>query len=415
REIVVATSNQEPVTWGEFKDWVQYNEEKYGKVSSILNQQISFEMERKRLDQYLKIRERAAYGLKSEVEKSNSYQRWLEPRREDELLLTTFYLEGGDQLRKAANEWENACRKYYQDHLQQWEMPETVSFRHIFVQLDEEASKISKRKARKRIKQIQNELRAGMPFEEAARQFSDSSPERRGVLIGPVETDRMQPALVRALRRIRPGEIEFRPIQTDHGYEIVLLEARSPKQGRSIEDVLPIIIEKVGPPPNAKSYYDNYLAEMLTQADSEAWLDRMRQPGSGPDTVLFRVGEVEWTLQDFVDYLAKRPRICEDAILHPIPPAAEEFHELDPSLFKTLNSLATSRMREYAVLHRAEQIGVLQTELWKKRWGFRYLEFVAWVVKKITPRTAMIGIDQSFDIHIHDEALLRAIFAQQRP
>ena len=83
--------------------------------------------------------------------------------------------------------------------------------------------------ARERAADVVSRLQAGMPFDQAAKQFSDDPGTRdAGGTLGAVTLDQLNagdPILRQAILQMKPGDLTTTPVRDSQGYEIVYLSA----------------------------------------------------------------------------------------------------------------------------------------------------------------------------------------------
>lgn len=139
---------------------------------------------------------------------------------------------------------------------------EQVRARHILVAVDKNASMDTKSAALKKIKKIQQELKAGGDFDELAEKYSDDPGSRnRGGDLGFFAAEDMVPEFAKAAFALNVGQISD-PVQTDFGYHVIKVEEKRAARKLSYDDV------------------KNDLKELLTQKAAqkryETWLKDLR-------------------------------------------------------------------------------------------------------------------------------------------
>ncbi len=138
-------------------------------------------------------------------------------------LLATAY------LRKALNDAnieasEEDLKQYYQEHRDEYRLPQKMELSHIFVLSEEEA------------KDIRRKLESS-PFESMARQLSvDPMTSRRGGSFGMLETRALNPELAEAAVKLREGQISD-VIRTSFGYHILRMTRFPAAEYRPFDDV----------------------------------------------------------------------------------------------------------------------------------------------------------------------------------
>ncbi|MBI5237199.1 MAG: peptidyl-prolyl cis-trans isomerase [Deltaproteobacteria bacterium] len=126
---------------------------------------------------------------------------------------------------------EEAARKYYDEHIRDYDVPEQVHARMIVIASEEEARKIRKKLTSKN-------------FAEVAGQVTLSPDRKSGGDLGFFARGDMPDAFEEAVFKLKPGSISP-VVKTDYGYHIFLVEEK--KKGGTLEfgEVKDKIIEKL--------------------------------------------------------------------------------------------------------------------------------------------------------------------------
>jgi peptidyl-prolyl cis-trans isomerase C len=73
------------------------------------------------------------------------------------------------------------------------------------------------------------QLKQGRPFAELARRHSlDTDSRKRGGQLGALMYDQMPAPMAAAVRHLKPGDLAPEPVQTEHGWHVVKLDALEP-------------------------------------------------------------------------------------------------------------------------------------------------------------------------------------------
>lgn len=142
---------------------------------------------------------------------------------------------------------------------------EQVHARHILVAVDKNAAMDTKSAALKKVKKIQQELKAGGDFEELAAKYSDDPGSRnRGGDLGFFSADDMVPEFAKAAFALNVGQISD-PVLTDFGYHVIKVEEKRAARKISYDDVkndLKELLSQKG----AQKRYESWLKDLRAKA-----------------------------------------------------------------------------------------------------------------------------------------------------
>ncbi len=102
----------------------------------------------------------------------------------------------------------------------------------------------AKKKTLRKMKKVLKELKKGRPFEDAAREYSESPYAHKGGDLGRFELKELAPQIRKAVQDLKPGE-HTQVIDTEQGYQIFLVKDISRAGGVSFESVAAEIEEKL--------------------------------------------------------------------------------------------------------------------------------------------------------------------------
>jgi peptidyl-prolyl cis-trans isomerase SurA len=128
---------------------------------------------------------------------------------------------------------ESEMKRYYQEHLDRFALPEEYTLSQILVQSrspDGAADALTK------IRKAMDELKRGEQFEDVALQYSDAPNALQGGRIGLVRRGELLPAIERAIAPLVPGGISD-IVESADGFHIFRLEDKKPKQYRPFQEV----------------------------------------------------------------------------------------------------------------------------------------------------------------------------------
>jgi len=120
------------------------------------------------------------------------------------------------------------CERFYQDHPEKFRGPELFSASHILL-LADASDPDGRKRARERAEELRRELAARPErFEQLARKHSGCPSARSDGALGQIEPGESPAAFEQALRALACGEIASSPVETEHGFHVVRLDARAP-------------------------------------------------------------------------------------------------------------------------------------------------------------------------------------------
>ncbi len=153
-------------------------------------------------------------------------------------------------------------KKYYRDNIDLYTEPEKFHIFKIYV----------KKENKKKIDKALEELKAGRPFEEVARAYSDGIKAQQGGDWGEITLSMLQPVEQEWVRRARTGAIS--PVlELPGGYEIIKLAKRIPAKERPLEEVR-ASIEKILKRKEAQKLVSEKAAELAEKAKKKKSLEK---------------------------------------------------------------------------------------------------------------------------------------------
>lgn len=134
------------------------------------------------------------------------------------------------QMRSAIRVAPGEVEKYYREHEPEFRQGGTVALAHI---LFREGVEDPLERARK----VRAEMQAGLPFEKAARQYSDDALTReRGGVLGTMQKGEMLPELEQAAFSVPVGEVSP-PVKSPRGIHLLRVGRREPGGQRPLDEV----------------------------------------------------------------------------------------------------------------------------------------------------------------------------------
>lgn len=158
---------------------------------------------------------------------------------------------------------DNELRAYYEDHKDEYRMPSRFRIRELVIAKG--ATVEDQTEARKLLASIQDDLKAGKPFEELARLHSTSPSKATGGDLGWMNKGFLRASIEDAAVKLRPEEVSA-PIETDKDLYLVQLIALEDAPVKAFADVKAKILEKLQEP-KAQNAIEQYLAGLRMRAN----------------------------------------------------------------------------------------------------------------------------------------------------
>lgn len=150
---------------------------------------------------------------------------------------------------------------YYKENIDEYQGKNRYHLRYIVMLTPDIMRPEDKEEVRKRMEKVHALLEKGVPFQEAAKQYSEVLADEGGEL-GLFTLDNLSDTIRSAVTKLEPGT--YSPVlETDAGFQIIFLEEILPQKDISLESVYSEIEEKL------KNEYLN--------KTYEAWLKNLRK------------------------------------------------------------------------------------------------------------------------------------------
>lgn len=144
-------------------------------------------------------------------------------------------------------------QRYYNQHQQQFQVPEEVQVRHILIKVAPKANAQTVAAAKSKAEGILKQLKSGVNFAELAKKYSDDPGSKaQGGELGFIQHGATVPEFDKTAFSLQPGQISP-VIRTQFGFHILQVEARQPAHVKSVDEV-----------------HDLILANLTQQAQSQA-------------------------------------------------------------------------------------------------------------------------------------------------
>ncbi|MCP4114947.1 MAG: peptidyl-prolyl cis-trans isomerase [Desulfobacteraceae bacterium] len=156
-----------------------------------------------------------------------------------------------EYLEFAANDYRDRVavsdgdiKAYYEENLNQYQVPEKVEARHILIKVPEEADEAAVEVARNEAEAVYVKARAGKDFSELAKKFSQGPSKASGGYLGSFARDTMVKPFADAAFAMEAGEIG-KPVKTRFGWHVIKVEAKFPASTTPIESATADIRKKL--------------------------------------------------------------------------------------------------------------------------------------------------------------------------
>lgn len=229
------------------------------------------------LNHMIEVRVFAEEARKAGLDKDAKTQEALE-RATNEVLARSFVKKYIDEQAKFS---DDEVKQYYEEHQDQFEVPEGVLIQQILVQRKKQAEEIVKA------------LKEGASFEELAKKKSIARSWKEGGRLGWRYKGKMDPALEKVAFDLEKGRIS-EVIDTEEGYQVIRVLEKSDKRQIGFEEAK----TRMG-----LGLFRKRKGELVHQYYQEAKVDT--DPAEAG--VLAKVGDEALTEEDLAPILAKAP------------------------------------------------------------------------------------------------------------
>jgi peptidyl-prolyl cis-trans isomerase D len=153
---------------------------------------------------------------------------------------------------------------YYNQHQQEYAVPEQARARHILIQVASGADAKTDAAAKAKADDVLKQLKAGGKWDEIAKKYSDDPGSKdSGGELGFAQRGRMVPEFDKAIFSQPINDIEI--VKSQFGYHIVQVEERTTAHTQQLNEVLPTIQATLGRQMIAQAE-DSYAKSLATEA-----------------------------------------------------------------------------------------------------------------------------------------------------
>ncbi len=157
---------------------------------------------------------------------------------------------------------EDEIRAYYKDHKSAYSGQKKYHLRTILVRVDAWEDHSAKTAAQDKIETIATKLRAGVPFEDLARRYSEDITAESGGDIGWFSISELTKELQETVRWMEEGQVS--PVlETEQGYQILKLEQIEGTSGKTLEE--------------AKAEIQETIYRQMVERKYDDWLKDLRE------------------------------------------------------------------------------------------------------------------------------------------
>ena len=159
-------------------------------------------------------------------------------------------------------------QQYYNEHHQQFQVPEEVRVRHILIKVPTNANAQTVAAAKAKAEDILKQLKAGGNFDELAKKNSDDPGSKaQGGELGFIQHGATVPAFDQAAFSLQPGQLSS-VIRTQFGFHILQVEEKQPAHLKPVDEVHDLILANLTQQAQAKAAQD-YAAKLQTEAQQD--------------------------------------------------------------------------------------------------------------------------------------------------
>lgn len=160
------------------------------------------------------------YAEKSGVERSKDYKEGLTKLKQD--LALEVWMQKQLEDTKIP---ESEVKKFYEDNKDKFRRPEIIKARHILVKDKGNAEEIIETLEKTK----KGETRVEEFVEISSKESIDKAAAQNGGELGWFDKNQMVPEFTKAAFALKPGEISSKPVKTQFGYHIIMVEEKKPE------------------------------------------------------------------------------------------------------------------------------------------------------------------------------------------
>lgn len=159
---------------------------------------------------------------------------------------------------------EDDLKKYYEEHKNEFSVPEQVNAAHILILVKEDAREDEKKAAKEKSEKLLKEIKGGADFSALAKDNSDCPSKVKGGDLGFFSKGQMVPEFEEAAFKLKPGEIS-EVVATKYGYHIIKIIDKKPAGQQEFSDVKDEI-EQILLRDKQKTVFEDYTKKLKDSA-----------------------------------------------------------------------------------------------------------------------------------------------------
>ena len=198
-----------------------------------------------------RLAERKLLSLEAEkmgLENSPTFQRAL-AQTKDDLLAREYLQKEGPGLQAKMKLSDADLQAYFKAHEKDFVTPAKATARHILVLVNGPATSgkgVTDEEAKKKVAEIQADLKAGKKLEDLAKTYSDDPGSKdKGGLYEDFDPKTMDPAFAKAVEA-QPLGVVGEPVKSMYGYHLIEVEKRTPAVPQTFEEAKEKVNEAAG-------------------------------------------------------------------------------------------------------------------------------------------------------------------------
>ncbi|GAA0078950.1 peptidylprolyl isomerase [Clostridium sp. CTA-5] len=191
------------------------------------------------------------FGQEIGLDKSDEYKKMVEGLAKEALTQLSI-----NKVLADVTVTDEDAKKYYEENKNIFVKPATVSAKHVLVKTEEEA------------KNIKEEIKNGLSFEEAAKKYSTCPSKEQGGDLGSFGRGMMVPEFEEAAFALEIGTVS-EPVKTQFGYHLILVEQKNEEVTVPFEQIKDAVVKQVLEQNQQKKYLD-----MVTELSAKYGVER---------------------------------------------------------------------------------------------------------------------------------------------
>jgi len=168
------------------------------------------------------------------------------------------------EVLEKVNVTDEEAKKYYDEHKDEFKVPEQVQASHILVAVKETATDDEKKAAETKAEDLLKQLKGGADFATLAKDNSDCPSKAKGGDLGYFSKGQVVPEFEEAAYSLKVEELSG-AVKTQFGYHIIKVTDKKAEQQKSFDEVKDELKQKLARD-KQKTAFDTYSAELKGKA-----------------------------------------------------------------------------------------------------------------------------------------------------